>query len=221
MQFMQAFYDEGSVVSDLNTTFIALIPKIKNLVSLKDYRSISLLGSFYKVLAKVLANRLKDVKWDSVPLSKAFPRIFALATNKFGCINEFDSWSNSIWVWKINLRRPLFDWELEQWKCFKLMLDSIQLRFNFPDTLSWSYATNGIFSVSSFRTCLEVNTNAGDLNCDFLWKGLCPPKVKVFVWQLLKGRVLVRKVLLKFGMATQMVKYWISTVRCWFRIYRS
>jgi hypothetical protein len=34
---------------------------------------------------------------------------------------------------------------------------------------------------------------------DFLWQGICPPKVEVFAWQLLKGRILVREVLLNFG----------------------
>ncbi|KAK3188936.1 hypothetical protein Dsin_028497 [Dipteronia sinensis] len=68
----------------------------------------------------------QDVKWDSVPFMRAFPRIYVLASNKIGCVNEFGSW------------------------------------------------------------------------------GLCPPKVEVFVWQLLKGWVLVIEVLLKFGVAVQM-----------------
>ena len=31
------------------------------------------------------------------------------------------------------------------------------------------------------------------------WKGVCPPKVELFVWQLLKGRVMVGNVLQRFG----------------------
>ncbi|KAK2647272.1 hypothetical protein Ddye_022467 [Dipteronia dyeriana] len=34
---------------------------------------------------------------------------------------------------------------------------------------------------------------------DFTWQGLCPLKFEIFVWQLLKGRTLVKEVLAKFG----------------------
>uniref|UniRef100_A0A2N9FWK9 Reverse transcriptase domain-containing protein n=1 Tax=Fagus sylvatica TaxID=28930 RepID=A0A2N9FWK9_FAGSY len=45
----------------LNATFLSLIPKKANAVEVKDYRPISLVGSVYKILAKVLANRLSMV----------------------------------------------------------------------------------------------------------------------------------------------------------------
>ncbi|KAJ0554035.1 putative RNA-directed DNA polymerase [Helianthus annuus] len=43
------------------SSFIALIPKVKDPLSLKDYRPISLVGIVNKVISKVLANRLKKV----------------------------------------------------------------------------------------------------------------------------------------------------------------
>ncbi|KAK2636756.1 hypothetical protein Ddye_031548 [Dipteronia dyeriana] len=61
MKLMQAFYEDEAVIEDLNYTFIALILKTKCPVNLKEYRPFSLIGSFYKVLEKVLANRLKIV----------------------------------------------------------------------------------------------------------------------------------------------------------------
>uniref|UniRef100_A0A2N9IK02 Reverse transcriptase domain-containing protein n=1 Tax=Fagus sylvatica TaxID=28930 RepID=A0A2N9IK02_FAGSY len=45
----------------LNATFLSLIPKKVNAVEVKDFRPISLVGSVYKILAKVLANRLSVV----------------------------------------------------------------------------------------------------------------------------------------------------------------
>ena len=38
-----------------------MIPKISNAINIKDYRPISLVGSIYKLLSKVLANRLRVV----------------------------------------------------------------------------------------------------------------------------------------------------------------
>ena len=45
----------------MNALFIALIPKRSSAFGLNDYRQISLVGGIYKILAKVLANRLRDV----------------------------------------------------------------------------------------------------------------------------------------------------------------
>ena len=60
MDFFKEFYEKKKFVRSLNATFLVLIPKKGN-VDIKDYRLISLLGSLYKILAKVLANRLRRV----------------------------------------------------------------------------------------------------------------------------------------------------------------
>ncbi|KAK3219223.1 hypothetical protein Dsin_013193 [Dipteronia sinensis] len=61
MKFIHEFHKDGSIVKDLNKTFVALIPKCSHPETMKDFRPISLVGSMYKLLAKVLANRLKVV----------------------------------------------------------------------------------------------------------------------------------------------------------------
>jgi hypothetical protein len=61
---MKVFYDfhaRGLFEKSLNVSFISLIPKIPGANSLKDFRPISLVGGIYKIIAKVLANRLKVV----------------------------------------------------------------------------------------------------------------------------------------------------------------
>ena len=45
----------------LNASFLSLIPKKTNAVSIKDFQPISLVGSVYKLLSKLLANRLRVV----------------------------------------------------------------------------------------------------------------------------------------------------------------
>ena len=61
MKFLNEVFERGRFVRSLNSTFLFLIPKYKGAKDLKDFRPISLVGSLYKLLAKVLANRLKRV----------------------------------------------------------------------------------------------------------------------------------------------------------------
>ncbi|GAU35629.1 hypothetical protein TSUD_30470, partial [Trifolium subterraneum] len=58
MRFISEFHRNRKLTRGLNSTFIALIPKIDSPQRLNDFRPISLVGSLYKILAKVLANRL-------------------------------------------------------------------------------------------------------------------------------------------------------------------
>ena len=48
----------GILPSGLNETYICLIPKVKNPQKIIEFRPISLCNVLYKIIAKVLANRL-------------------------------------------------------------------------------------------------------------------------------------------------------------------
>ncbi|RVW57227.1 hypothetical protein CK203_099699 [Vitis vinifera] len=52
---------KNAVFRSLNATFLVLIPKKEEANDVQDFRPISLVGSLYKIIAKVLANRLKIV----------------------------------------------------------------------------------------------------------------------------------------------------------------
>ena len=54
-----SYLNSATLPHPLNHTFITLIPKIKNLTSVSDYRPISLCNVLYKIFSKVLTNRLK------------------------------------------------------------------------------------------------------------------------------------------------------------------
>jgi hypothetical protein len=53
------FHASGKLEKSLNATCLALIPKIPEGGRSKDFRPISLVGSIYKIIAKILANKLK------------------------------------------------------------------------------------------------------------------------------------------------------------------
>ena len=51
----------GTLLKSINHTFIILIPKVKNHESVSEFRPISLCNVIYKILSKVIANRLKPI----------------------------------------------------------------------------------------------------------------------------------------------------------------
>uniref|UniRef100_A0A2N9EXD0 Reverse transcriptase domain-containing protein n=1 Tax=Fagus sylvatica TaxID=28930 RepID=A0A2N9EXD0_FAGSY len=61
MRVMHYFHQYGTFAKSLNATFVVLIPKKAGAIQMKDFRPISLVGSMYKIISKVLANRLKGV----------------------------------------------------------------------------------------------------------------------------------------------------------------
>lgn len=63
---MLNFLNAGHMPVDINYTHVALIPKVKNPSKMTDLRPISLCNVSYKLISKVLANRLKVILPDNI-----------------------------------------------------------------------------------------------------------------------------------------------------------
>ena len=61
LNLVQSFYSRKVIPRGCNPSFIALIPKVQDPKFTSDFRPISLIGAQYKILAKLLANRLATV----------------------------------------------------------------------------------------------------------------------------------------------------------------
>ena len=61
MDFFEHFHRHSVFEQSMNASFLTLIPKKSNAINIKDFRPISLVGNVYKLLSKVLANRLRAV----------------------------------------------------------------------------------------------------------------------------------------------------------------
>ncbi|XP_077236579.1 uncharacterized protein LOC143878157 [Tasmannia lanceolata] len=58
---IQFFFRKGKILPQLNATFISLLPKSPEASSPEKYRPISLCNFLYKVISKLMANRLKPI----------------------------------------------------------------------------------------------------------------------------------------------------------------
>lgn len=61
------FFNRNSSLASINQTYIPLIPKLKSLESLLNFKSISLCNAFYKIISKSMANCMKE----------AFPKVIS------------------------------------------------------------------------------------------------------------------------------------------------
>ncbi|GJR65771.1 RNA-directed DNA polymerase, eukaryota [Tanacetum coccineum] len=89
------FFQSGSIPKCCNSSFIALIPKSPNAKMVKEFRPISLIGSLYKIIAKILANRLVLVLGDIVnEVQSAFVADRQILDGPF-ILNEIFQWCKS------------------------------------------------------------------------------------------------------------------------------
>ena len=79
---VREFFRNGRLLKDLNTTAIALIPKKSEACKLGDYRPISCCNVVYKVISKIIDNRLKPILQKCVsPNQAAFLKGRSLGEN--------------------------------------------------------------------------------------------------------------------------------------------
>ena len=60
-EFVMEIFVDGCTMRHVNVTWVTLIPKVENPMSIEDYRPISMVGALYKTISKILSFRLKEV----------------------------------------------------------------------------------------------------------------------------------------------------------------
>ena len=95
VDLFKEFFVQKYFAKSLNTTFMVLIPKKGGAEDFGDFRPISLLGGLYKLLAKVLANRLKKVLGKVVSMDQnAFVRGIQILDASLIANEVIDFWHN-------------------------------------------------------------------------------------------------------------------------------
>jgi hypothetical protein len=116
------------------------------------------------------------------PLAVRFPRLFDVSSNK----NISVVLALPVSPISLYFCRSFGPEELELWSALVSETSAVSLSI-LPDSMSWGLENNGKFSVSS----LYCNINQGPSlpHESMLWSAKLPLKIKIFLWQLAKGRL--------------------------------
>ena len=68
---IQSFFEKGLLPKGVNTTILALIPKITGAKMMKDYRPISCPNVLYKVISKIITNRMEKLLTNFINLDQS------------------------------------------------------------------------------------------------------------------------------------------------------
>jgi len=127
-EVVKQFEARGNFSRGCNASFITLAAKVKDPLSLNDYRPISLIGALYKIVAKILANRIKEVIGNCIDeVQTAFVKNRNILEGPL-IVNELCSWSKQlgrkILLFKADFNKAFdnVNWEY---------LDSIMEQLNF------------------------------------------------------------------------------------------
>jgi hypothetical protein len=88
--------------------------------------------------------------------------------------------------WNIRLRRSLGPTQVMQWQSLVALLESYQLE-EASDRISWKLDASGVYTTRSMYAamCQDQAVVCSKL----IWQAQVPKKIKIFTWQLLKGRL--------------------------------
>lgn len=70
LQSVHDFFQNGLLLKEVNATILALVPKVPNATAVTDFRPIACCNTIYKVITKILANRIAGVLGDLINQSQ-------------------------------------------------------------------------------------------------------------------------------------------------------
>ncbi|XP_016177792.1 uncharacterized protein LOC107620087 [Arachis ipaensis] len=140
-------------------------------------------------------------------LKDMFPRLFSVSNQRGSVIGDCGFWDGLEWRWNFQWRRELFQWELDLLNQMHETLRLVNLVYEREDRVVWKFDKHGVYSTNSFVQELQVELLPEDIaSFSFtrtIWKGLVPPRVELFIWFVLTGRVNTKERLSRLGVVNQ------------------
>jgi mannosylglycoprotein endo-beta-mannosidase len=152
------------------------------------WRSLNKIKHFFKLGSRfVVGNGRKTLFWTDCwlgesPLAVRFARLFDICASKEILVAEALPVSATL----LQFRRSFGPVELDLWAALVQETSSVELS-NIGDTVRWDLEPSGRFSVLSLYR--KINQGPSLPHESILWSAKLPLKIKIFLWQMAKGRL--------------------------------
>ena len=134
-------------------------------------------------------------------LKNIFPRLFAISLQKHSRISQMGDWIGSSWVWGLQWRRHLFDWENEDVQALQHIIHQKGPKRDTTDGILWknavavSYPTKDITDKLSESLVPSLPKSVASI----VWQKFIPPRAKLIVWLANKERLKTGDLLVEKG----------------------
>ncbi|GKV53163.1 hypothetical protein SLEP1_g59701 [Rubroshorea leprosula] len=213
VDFVQEFYSNGRLVKGSNASFIVLIPKKENPQGIEEYRPISLIGVIYKIIAKLLANRLQKVLPKVIgDQQMAFIEGTQLVDGVVianEIIDEVKRKKKRCFLFKVDFEKA-YDkvcWDFVNYMMMRMgMIADVKISQGKLDAWEWVHDKDGHYSTKTAYSLLtqEQRGSRGTEIFRRIWNPLFPSKVSAFNWQLMLDRIPTWMNLLRRGITKDM-----------------
>lgn len=153
---------------------------------------------FYSLCTKKLGDGKSILFWEDSwlggrPLNIQYPALYNITFSKHITLAKIKEKGWEV----IKFRRSLYGDKLHDWNKIKSKFGELDFQEGAKDKHSWTLTKHGTFSVKSFYRALCVQQASSPLKK--VWNYKIPLKIKVFLWLLLRGRILTKDNMFKGG----------------------
>ena len=127
---------------------------------------------------------------------KMFPDLYRISSQKLAIVSNMGWFEGSIWKWTLDWKRALLQPELQHLDELTVVLSQHCPQQGKEDTLLWQ--GQNTYSVKELQRKVNVEVEIDSLVCT-VWKKLAPPKVELFMWLALLGKLNTRQRLCDIG----------------------
>nr|XP_051197209.1 uncharacterized protein LOC127310588 [Lolium perenne] len=120
------------------------------------------------------------------PLRARFPRLFSCCDQPFITVDAARDRGGAPGAWRIRFRRQFSLAETVEWDNLCREIQELPTDDQ-HDVVSWSLEPSGMFSAKSVYYGLTQGASVSHFRD--VWRARVPPKIKVFLWQLIRGKL--------------------------------
>ncbi|GJY59623.1 zinc knuckle CX2CX4HX4C containing protein [Tanacetum coccineum] len=184
INMVKQFELDGFIPRGCNSSFIALVPKLQDPLHIKDFIPISLIGCQYKVIAKVLANRLSQVVHSVVSEVQT-----AYIKAPKCVINYLEKLRNFFWGGYLDCNK--MTWIAWNRICSSSKNGGLGVGSLHASNLAMLGKCSKTYVVSAMRKPIEEST-LGSTTGETKWNNTLPIKINIFAWRLALDRLPTR-----------------------------